>query len=225
MSWLAHIQLLDSAFPIGAFSHSFGLETLIQEGNVSTVAHLREYCETMLYGTWAPCDALAVKAAFCWLPQQLDELWEFDRALHLSRAAQETRDGQRKIGKRLMELGATLHPALPWASLQEAVRSGRAVGTYPVVYGWLCHGLDVPQGAAATGLLYANVSHCLSTATRAMRLGQTQAQLLLTQLLPQIENAWQEVADRDPWEFATGVPMADIAMQRHESLYSRLFMS
>lgn len=226
MSWLLHAQLLDSAFPIGAFAHSFGLETLIQEGQIQTPADLRQYCETMLFGSWAPCEALAVKAVYEWAPsQQLEELWDFDRALHLSRTARETREGQRKIGKRMLEMSRALHPDLKWAPLLEALSDGRASGSYPIIYGWACFHLEVPLQNAATGLLYVNLSGAVNGATRAMRLGQSDAQKIIAALAPHIEKAWREVQARDPWEFETGVAQSDIAAMRHETLYSRLFMS
>lgn len=221
--WLAHIQLLDSAFPIGTFSHSFGLETLIQEGYIQTSDDLRQYCEAMLWGAWAPCEALAVKAAYVWAHEA--ELWQLDRALHSSRVAAETREGQRKIGKRLREIGHALHPDLPWPHLDDAVRDGRCIGSFPIVYGWMCHGLGVPLEDAATGLLYGCLSGCLNNAVRAMRLGQTQGQVILVQMLPAITNAWHHVQERDPWDFETSVPGSEIAGMRHEWLYSRLFMS
>lgn len=224
--WLLHAQLLDSAFPIGAFSHSFGLETLIQENQVTTPAQLQTYCETMLHGSWAPCDALGVKAVYEWTPQnRFDELWEFDTTLHLSRAASESRAGIRKMGKRLLETGRAVHPTLNWAPLAEAIGQGRAVGVYPVVYGWACYHLQISLEHAATGLLYATLSSAVNNATRAMRIGQTQAQSVIAAILPQLEPAWREVEDRDPWNFETGVPVSDIAAMRHETLYSRLFMS
>lgn len=226
MSWLSHIQLLDSAFPIGAFAHSFGMETLVQEQQIQTPADLQSYCEAMLRGSWAPCEALAVKAVYEWAPaENFDELWEFDRALHLSRGARETREAQRKIGKRMLEMSRTLHPDLSWKPFVDALSQNRAVGGFPVVYGWVCFHLGVSLERAATGLLYVNLSGAVNGATRAMRLGQSDAQRIIAVVTSQIESAWREVESRDVWEWETRVPQSDIAAMRHETLYSRLFMS
>jgi urease accessory protein len=65
----------------------------------------------------------------------------------------------------------------------------------------------------------------VNNAVRLMSLGQTQAQTLVAQMLPQIADAWHEVEQRDPFEFATSTPMLEVAAMQHETLYSRLFMS
>ena len=224
--WLSHVQLLDSALPIGAFSHSFGLETLVQSGEIGSPGALREYVETMLFGAWAPCDALGVKAVYVYTPElRWDELWQLDQALHVQRAAREAREGMHKIGKRLLHLARSMHPTLPWTPLLNAVKSGRCAGTYPTVYGWITYHLGVPLQPAAEGYLYSCLVACINNAVRLMRIGQTQGQTLVAQMLPTVGAAWQQVADNDPLDFHTSVPAADIAMMRHETLYSRLFMS
>ncbi len=223
---LAHIQLLDSALPTGAFSHSFGLETLVQSGRVQNADHLREYAQTMLFNAWASGDAMAVKAGYEWAPaENWGDLWRLDKAMHLSRTARESREGAHKIGKRLLTLARTIHPDLNWQPLTAAIEATYCPGTFPLVYGYTCRELGVPLDTAAEGFLYANLSTTLTNAVRAMRLGGTQAQTILASMLPLIPQAWQQNESRDPWNFAYSIPATDIAMMEHETLYSRLFMS
>ena len=223
---LAHIQLLDSALPIGAFSHSFGLETLVQSGRIQTADHLREYCRTLLFGAWASGDAMAVKATYEWAPTgNWPDLWRLDLAMHLARTARESREGVHKIGKRLFALARAIHPDLNWQPLAQAIESKHCPGTFPLVYAYTCRELGIPLSTAAECLLYANLNNTLTGAVRAMRLGGTQAQTILASMLPLVSRAWQQNQSRDPWHFSYSVPAADIAMMEHETLYSRLFMS
>ncbi|WJH34391.1 urease accessory protein UreF [Paenibacillus sp. CC-CFT747] len=226
-AWLSYLQLLDSALPIGGFSHSFGLETLVQTGAVSRAGQLREYIETMLHHSWAPVDAMAVKAVYAYVPrQEWGVLWRVDHRLHVQRTASETRDGVAKMGRRLYSLTRSLYPALPWGPLHQAIQDSRCPGTHPLIHGWVSFYLDVPLAMAVEGYLYTCVQTCINSGLRLMAIGQTEGQRLLASLLPVITEAWKEAEGLDPAEDGFGsVPQADLAMIRHESLYSRLFMS
>ncbi|MNI98668.1 Urease accessory protein UreF [compost metagenome] len=65
----------------------------------------------------------------------------------------------------------------------------------------------------------------MNSALRLMSMGQTEAQKLIAAILPLTKEALRIVEQTEPEEAWNSMPMAELAMIRHETLYSRLFMS
>jgi urease accessory protein len=225
-SWLRYAQLLDSALPVGGFSHSFGLETAVQSGKLVNIDDLRLYSQTMLFHAWAPMDLMAIKAVYKYSPHgDWENIWLVDQIQHVQRIAVETREGSQKMGRRLLRLSHTMYPDMLWDPIDHAIQSGKCKATYPIIHGWVACQLSVPLVQAAEGFLYTNITHCINSALRLMSIGQTEGQSLLAELFPLVSAAWQSVARLDPLDCFSNSPAADIYQMRHETLYSRLFMS
>ncbi|GGG19664.1 urease accessory protein UreF [Paenibacillus abyssi] len=225
-SWLAMQQLLDSALPIGGFSHSFGLETLVQEGQITTSKQLLAFADTMLKQSWAPGDAMVIKAVYRDAESgQWDRVWAVEKQVHMQRISSETRSGMEKMGKRLLQLAAAMHPQLDLSALKDAVQSGKSAATHPLVYSVICYRLGAPIEQAVQGYLYSCIVTCINSALRLISMGQTEGQAIIAKLIPEAMMAWRLIEALEPEDAWTNMPLAELGMIRHETLYSRLFMS
>lgn len=224
--WLALQQLLDSALPIGGFSHSFGLETLVQEGAIRSSAELEEYVRAMLLQSWTTADVMVIKAVYRDLPNQnYHTLWAVERLVHVQRAAMESRTGVQKMGRRLLQLLTSLYPQYDWTPITEGLRTNDCSATHPLVFGYACWQLGIGLEQAAQGYLYACIVTCVGSALRLMSMGQTEGQSIIARLTPITTEAWRIAEVMEPEDAYSNMPLAEIAMMRHEQLYSRLFMS
>ncbi len=107
---LAALQLGDSAFPVGGFALSHGLETAVEEGFVRDLDAVERYLESVLLGGLAGLDLVALLAAHGHAGE-LDVAAAWDRALHARKPVRETREASRRAGRALLRAGAMVGAA------------------------------------------------------------------------------------------------------------------
>jgi urease accessory protein len=220
---LALLQVADSAFPIGSFSHSLGLESLAAGGALASAADLSRNGERLL-GALATSDLPAARAAHS--ADELESLVAADHAVAATRAARESREASAAMGRRMIVAAGAIgvdHPLL--AAYEEAVRAGRTPGSHPVVWGSSLRATGVPLDAALHGLAFSILSGFVAAGQKLIPLGQGAAQGVLRGLQRAVATAVARSRELDPLDVFAFAPELEIASMAHERLDGRLFAS
>lgn len=230
------LQLVDSAYPTGAFSHSFGMEAAFQEKKIKGANDLYDWMVTFLTGSLVPTEGNAVYMTHRWISTLkkgeskeaiLKNIHTLDRKLYLSKIPKESREGSMKIGKRYLKMVQTLYPESGLQDYQQLIKENKCFGNSAIVHGWIASHLDIDESTAIFTYLYTCVNNQLQSALRLTAVGQTDVQRILQQLYPLMKESTDEIIQASPTvdDIYNYSVTQEIESMRHETLYSRLFMS
>lgn len=199
------LQLADSALPVGAGAHSYGLETLVEEGYL-TPDNLGEYLREYL------CETGSLEAHFVRRAARGDDPVALSDEFGARRPARESREATLKIGRRFAELFNALVDA---STIKDGLH-------YPIAFGAAGGAMNIPERTMALGYLQQSTTGLISACQRLMPLGQVAASRILWSLRPAIELA---VSSSEKWEVACFIPLPELGSMRHSFLETRLFIS
>ncbi|NEO87784.1 MAG: urease accessory protein UreF, partial [Spirulina sp. SIO3F2] len=107
------LQLVSPALPIGAYSYSEGLETLVESGIITTAEQFADWLTQILrYGTIRLEAAVMLRAYDATLAQQSDTLQYWNQWLSAARETAELRQSSWQMGRSLAQLFLKLEPEL-----------------------------------------------------------------------------------------------------------------
>jgi urease accessory protein len=213
LALLRLLQLADSALPVGAAAHSFGLESLIEDG-LLRVEGLEGFLRDFLEENGA-LDAYFCRAAHRAQAMVGDDWRDLNRLVSARRLSRESRDASLTLGRRLLRLAAVLLPGTTLPVEMEA--------HHVTAFGFVARVVGVDERSAVLGWLHQSVAAAVYAIERLAPLGQTRATEILWSLKPlmvRIANAG--VDEGAPSSFA---PLPEIAGMRHPRLATRLFIS
>ena len=217
------LQLCDSAFPSGAFSHSFGLETALLERGIADAAGVRAWIVAYLERSLATLDARAIVLGM----RGTTSVAELDALLAVSVFASDIRTANRRLAR------ATLEAYLAMgivdesiATYRDAVLTGTAGGQHALAVMLGYRAIGANEGDAVTGYLSSAAAAFAAVAARAVPLGQRDVGALLWSLRSPISDyARRAIAVRSTDDLCASAFACEIDAMRHAALDARLFAS
>ena len=214
------LQMNDSLFPIGGYSHSYGLETYIQKGIVHDLHSAGEYIRNRLETSFLYSDLLSLRLAGEAAGQgDLDALEELEDQMDASRIPAEIRDASRKLGNRFAKTLLHMNPEYGkgFFGCYLSRRKGKSV-SHPCAYGVFCACAGIAPGDAMAGFLYAQTSAMVTNCVKTIPLSQSDGQELLYGLYPFLEQVLKRAADCGPEMLGASAPGFDLRSIQHEHL-------
>jgi len=223
MSLARILVLADSAFPTGAFGHSFGLETAIVEGRAGNAKSVQAWISAFLFDGLATLDA----AAFVLALRDGVDILRLDELVSTAIVADEVRAANGQLAR--ATLGAYGAMGLSSSEIERyrtALEEAGAHGVHSLACGLGYVAAEISWRDGLRAYLSTTVSALVSVAVRAIPIGQRAGLDTLWQLRSLIENAAQRAESiTSTNDLRTQAFECEIDAMRHALLPGRMFVS
>lgn len=220
------LQVNDALFPIGGYSHSYGLETYIQKGIVRDTKTAGEFIDKRIRYSLLYNEILFVRLAFesaC--EKNVDRLRELEELFLALKAPREVREAGKKLGSRFVKTVQAAKPPYVLHIFKKYCTEGRGRSCHTIAYGVFCADLGLSLEETLKHYLYSQVSAIVTNCVKAIPLSQTDGQRLLAGQYPLLCEVLERVKQLPEECLGSGMPGFDIRCMQHEGLYSRIYMS
>ena len=220
------LELNDALFPIGAYAHSYGLETYVQKGLVHDSKTAASWLYAYISGSFLYSELLAVRLAYEGFAEDegIEGLLQLEKELGAAKIPREPREALQKLGRRLAKNVQKIK--LPFEEKFAAyIKEAKDSCTHPVCYGALAAALHLPERQALLHYYYAQLSALINTCVKLIPLSQTDGARLVASFRTKYSDIIDGVFAADEDDLCLASPGIDIRAMQHEVLYSRLYMS
>lgn len=219
------IQFTDSAFPVGTFSFSNGLETAAEQGLVRDAATLERFTLDIVRQA-AFTDGIAALHAFrSYFEGRYEGILDADRQVLLCKMNAEARQMTRRMGKKLAELAQRISPDPTVALWLDDIAAGRTPGTYPAGQGIVFAACGIDEKGLFCSHLYGVANMTLSAALRCVRVSHYDTQRILFRIADLADALFDETVGLGFDDMHAFAPQIDILASLHEKGTQRMFMN
>lgn len=220
------LQFTDSAFPIGTFSFSNGLESAVNEKIVYDADTLSQYVNSAVMQA-ALCDGVAsiLSHRFA-IKGDYKALVDTDIKLLQLKMNDETRIMTRRMGKKIAEIAAEMfgNSRILRKWLLD-ISADTIPGTYPVAQGIVYAIVGINEQALFASQQYGVANMILSAALRCMKVSHYDTQKILYRLSSETKKLYDKASNMSLNDIYSFAPEIDILASIHEKGAMRMFMN
>jgi len=210
------MALLSPAFPVGSYSYSSGLEGAVHDGLLEGRSGLEVWLGAILENGSCWNDAVL----FCEAWRRVRSGERLDAVAELAEALAGSLERHREA---MLQGTAFLAAARHWPELRLPEAEGEAV--YCVAVGAVAGANDLPLEASCAAFLQSYLSNMIQAAIRLSVIGQADAVAVLGSLEGRVLEIARRAAASSLDDLGSATMIAEAAVMRHETQYSRLFRS
>lgn len=220
-NFLSILQLASPALPVGAYSYSEGLETLVENSIIVNVQTLKYWLEAELnYGSIRLDAAVMTRSLEAAKVGDLEALNRWNLWLSALRDTEELRASSWQMGRSLLQLFGKLEP--------EVLPLAQAVGypcNYAIAFGIASAHWQISPQAALLTYLHSWANNLITAGIKLIPLGQTAGQKLLLELQELLDTVMLQILTLEDDDLACCSWGLSLASMQHEIQYTRLFRS
>lgn len=217
-SWIAPLlHFADSTLPVGAYAHSFGLEGMVQLGQVTDVESFETFLlRDVTHALLAVDIPLTARAHIAAMDSDTVELQKLDQLANALRPTRQLRSASSKIGRQQYCIYSANWERTPF-ELPHYHAS--------IVMGLSMARQGVPVQGALYSVAYQTYSALLQASLKLIPIGPAATQRLLQSCLKHISPQLTAAGSLQEDEIGSFNPLWDIAASSHERAPARLFLS
>lgn len=215
------LQINDTLFPIGSYTHSFGLESYVQLGKIKNKYDARDYLKAYLHTQMLYTDLLAIKLirkAHC-----LEEIFEIESIIAAATSAREVLNAIRKLGLRFIKTINAMK--LEQKAFFTAYTQASKNPIYVVAYSVFCVAYGLNYQDSLCHYLYAQSSQALTNCVKLIPLAQSDGQEILASLHKEFDILCQKLECLKKQDLCNNAIANEIKAMQHQYLPTRLYMS
>lgn len=214
-SLISLLHICSPVFPTGVFSHSYGCETLLEDGYADTPEGFTEYLRGVLLSGSGRTDAALLALAY----SHPEMAAYYDRLATAMKPTSELRSASRRTGRAFLKAYLKMYPehSPEFAELTES--------NYSVMFAAASRLLEIPLRDALEGFLTSTLLSAVSCGIKLIPLSQLTGQQIVRDCSGAVEECTEYALNADESSVTGFSPMSDISSMRHEGQYSRMYIS